>query len=387
MFAGNNTFSSIIDAEGYTTFTCQSFNPDEAISQLKSFNFSWLNEKSLEENYLEQVKAINLYKPAAVIGDAMPTLKMAAEHTGTYYISLMNGYMTKHYSGCRTLPKNHPVGTLLNWLPDNAKHYFTIKGEKIAFAQIHKPFKKLRDKYKLSPQEDYLDEMEGDYNLICDLPEIFPLKSMPKNYHLIGPLIYNRSCYNNCGKINIDKTKQTIFVSMGSSGNWANVSFLNDEYFRKYNIICAGDKQRIINALHITHVDFIAAAEILPVSDLVICHGGNGTIYQALLYEVPLLCIPFHFEQEWNSNALASIGLAATINTETLKADHRKLIAECISAKHFDLRKKIKTLINQIASEQPGIVEILALKITASSANMNKTHIFNDIALTVGENQ
>ena len=42
---------------------------------------------------------------------------------------------------------------------------------------------------------------------------------------------------------------------------------------------------------------YINADAILPYCDLAVCHGGNGTIYQALAHGVPVLGIATHDEQ------------------------------------------------------------------------------------------
>lgn len=360
MFAGNSTFTSFIEERGYTTFTCRSFNSGEAIAKLTDFDFSWLSEKEVEANYLEQVNIIEQYKPAAVLGDAMPTLNMAAEYTGVPLISLVNGYMTKYYAGYRTLPKKHRINKFLNLLPDNVKQYFTIKGEKIAFTQIHKPFKKIRARYALQQKGDYLDEMEGDYNFICDLPELFPQIQIPENYKIVGPLVYNR--YKDC-TIALNSNKETIYVSMGSSGNWKDVLFLNNAYFSRYNIVCSGDKNRNLDAAHIVHADFIDAEKILPLSSLVICHGGNGTIYQALLYKVPLLCLPFHFEQEWNTDVLVSMGLAKTASGTCTQDDFKSLISECINSQKSEKRQDISERIKGFIKIQPDFIKPVAARV------------------------
>ncbi|WP_423246048.1 glycosyltransferase, partial [Lactobacillus delbrueckii] len=39
-----------------------------------------------------------------------------------------------------------------------------------------------------------------------------------------------------------------------------------------------------------------------------ICHGGNGSLYQALQAGIPILCHPSNFEQEWNLQGLEKSG-------------------------------------------------------------------------------
>jgi UDP:flavonoid glycosyltransferase YjiC (YdhE family) len=76
---------------------------------------------------------------------------------------------------------------------------------------------------------------------------------------------------------------------------------LNDEAFSQYNIITAGDKQKVLGASHINSYDFIDFNSILPKINLIICHGGNGTLNQAYQFNVPFIAIPSIFEQEWNA--------------------------------------------------------------------------------------
>ena len=55
-------------------------------------------------------------------------------------------------------------------------------------------------------------------------------------------------------------------------------------------------------------VPFVNYEEVLPQVDLVICHGGNGTIYHALKNKVPVLCLEFHLEQTWNIQRMEELG-------------------------------------------------------------------------------
>jgi UDP:flavonoid glycosyltransferase YjiC (YdhE family) len=312
--AHHPAYNHFIEQEGFSTFNYSGLNEEKVMQHVKNFDFSWLNERNIEALFKEQVEIINNFKPDAVLGDAMPTLKMAAEYTGVHYISLINGYMSRYYAVTRSLSRTHFAYKYVNQLPDLLKEYAISTGEAIAFRQVHKPFQKLRRKYNLNWQGQYLNETEGDQTLICDLPDLFPQKQLPAGFSVIGPLVYTSSNNSESKALRLDPDKKTIYVSMGSSGNWENLSFLNDIYYQKYNIIAAGDSKGILSATHISHARFINADALFPAVDLVICHGGNGTIYQALAYGIPLLCMTAHFEQEWNVTAIHNAGLALSLD-------------------------------------------------------------------------
>jgi len=103
-------------------------------------------------------------------------------------------------------------------------------------------------------------------------------------------------------------------VTVGSSGNMDRMAFLNDPAFMKYKIVITGDSQSELKGPNIIKRNFINHLSILPKINIVICHGGNGTIYQALSFGVPILCIPNNFKNEWNADRIEELGLGTFID-------------------------------------------------------------------------
>ena len=376
-FAHSEKYIDFIRKEGYQTFDCQSIHAEKVLECVKRFDFSWINEHALETVYLDQVKIINILKPAAVLGDTSLTLKMAAEKTGLTYISLMNGYMSKYYSYTRKISRTHPLYSLINRLPNRVANIITQKGEAITFQKVHKPFKKLRVKYKLSKKKIYPDELEGDINLICDLPDLFPQKGLPLNYIMVPPLYHETNKLYNEVNNKLDKRKKAIFVSMGSSGEWKHVLFLNNEHFKKYNIIAAGDNINILNAAHIIKTSFINIHEIFHFTDLVICQGGNGTIYQALLYGIPLLCKTNHFEQEWNVEALERLHAGRSLDEITRISDYIKIVDEWVAKKETGMNEFLKLKINEEVEKMGRIIGKVAVSITLPGTVLQNRNCIN----------
>lgn len=353
--------ASFISNDGYPTFTCASFDADKVQEAARKFDFSWLNEQDVEQVYLDQVRIINELKPAAVLADTVPTLKMAAEKTNTTYITLMNGYMTTYYACVRKMPASHPLYKYLKTLPSSITLPFIKMGEQLAFKKIHEPFKRIRERYNLSEKQTYQQETEGDVNLICDLPEMHPQKSLPSNYHLIPPLFYDPK--NNSAEIvhQLDKNKKTLFVSMGSTGDWSNVSFLNDPFFNKYNIVTAGDRLNTVSAPNVIAASFVNIHHVFPYTDLVLCHGGNGTIYQALSYGLPVLCKTTHFEQEWNMEALEKLKLGKCLDDVKNIQQYTMIFDEWMQKKNNNELQFIQNRLNVVCNNFQTIInEVLA---------------------------
>jgi UDP:flavonoid glycosyltransferase YjiC (YdhE family) len=345
-FPSSSIYNELIEKHRFSTFDCESFDSGTVLEAAKKFNFSWLSLDKIEKFFLSQVAAIKNHSPVCVIGDTAPTLKMAAEYSNTRYFSIMNGYMTKYYKTGRKIPNAHPLYNLFRFVPNKPQQMIVGLGEQIKFWRIHKPFSELRKKYGLIEKRTYLDELEGDYNFICDPDEFFPQKELPENYYFIGPLYYfGTDDERDLLKI-LPKNKKNIVIHLGSSGNWESLKFLADPVFNQYNFIIAGDLPFAFNQKNIITRKFINMSAILDKVDLVICHGGNGTIYQSLAHGVPLLCLTNIFEQEWNVQQLEKFELGRSINNIKDRKQLKSLMDKWIKFKGTDRFKKVRELIN-----------------------------------------
>ena len=350
-FVHSHRYAHLVEEAGFKTFACAAFNPNEVMACARKFDFSWMNYGTLQLIFLSQIESIKQYQPVAVLGDTAPTLKMAAEFCEVEYISLMNGYMTKYYRFVRQISKDHPAAHFQNKFPKTIFELMVQTGERATFQKVHQPFRKLRQKFGLRHLSMYLDELEGDYNLICDLPELFPQKDLPENYDFIGPLFY---CGNEAEadiRRFLENGKPGILVNIGSSGDIEKFAFLSDPYFKRYNIVVAGNTNGVIKGEHVLYKPFINNSAILEAMDLVLCHGGNGSIYQALAFGVPVVCATSIFEQEWNVQRLVQLNLGASLDGITNLEEIKAVIQKWIPRKNSEPFQSIKEKIN-IASDR-----------------------------------
>jgi len=59
---------------------------------------------------------------------------------------------------------------------------------------------------------------------------------------------------------------------------------------------------------------FVPQAELLPDCDLVVSHGGTGTLLGALAHGLPSLLLPIGADQPWNADRAAALGVARTLD-------------------------------------------------------------------------
>ena len=312
-FAYSQKYERFIGNCGFETFKVDNFNSEEVTAAASSFDFSWLNTANIERVLNSQVSAIEEHRPSMVLSDAAFTLKMASEKTSVPYVSLLNGYMTKYCSVTRKVSPSHPGYPYSKTMPKRVFERLTRIIERAMFEKIHAPFRRVRKKLGLSKLSYFLEELEGDFNLICDLPSFFPQKKLPQNYEFIGPLFYQGSEEEKEILDFFGNSHLNILVSMGSTGNWKNVDLVLDPVFSDARIIISGNPCNTIIASNILSTAFFNHTKIMDKVDIVICHGGNGTAYQALAYGVPLLFFSGNFEQEWNIQRIIEMELGARL--------------------------------------------------------------------------
>ena len=313
LFADCPAYRNYMDAEGFRMFDAPGPDAEEVIRLSSRFDFSWLNEKTLEASFLAQLKAIEKQQPLLLAGDNSFTLRMAAEKTGIPYVSIQNAYMSKYYALLRRMSRLHPKTAQVEKLPAPLYGWLVRTAESFHMQKIHAPFRKLRKKYGLPETDTFPDELEGNFNLLCDLPEIFPQKQLPANYWFCGPLMYENKSSDESLLSELANGRQGILLSMGSSGSFASVSMFNHPDFAAYNIIAAGDHQRILNAPHIIHRSFVNARSLEGHLHLFVFHAGNGSMYEALRQGLPMLTSPFIFEQEWNEQRILELQLGESL--------------------------------------------------------------------------
>jgi UDP:flavonoid glycosyltransferase YjiC (YdhE family) len=68
--------------------------------------------------------------------------------------------------------------------------------------------------------------------------------------------------------------------------------------------------------------------------DVVVCHGGNGTIYQALQHGKPIVGIPTIPDQEFNMRRVKALGVGETLALKELQRSPEKL---------FELTRQVAT--------------------------------------------
>lgn len=161
-------------------------------------------------------------------------------------------------------------------------------------------------------------------NLIVDLPEFTPLTHLPAHHKFIGPIVWEPRMAYPAWLSQIQKDRPVVYFTVGSTGfeeilNSAITLYSNTKY--QVIITTGGNSALFDNDFDNIFIEKIApGVKLMEVSDVVVCHGGNGTIYQALSKGVPIVGIPTMHDQWFNMERVEALGVGIKINHKKFQA-------------------------------------------------------------------
>jgi MGT family glycosyltransferase len=111
-----------------------------------------------------------------------------------------------------------------------------------------------------------------------------------------------------------------VYVSLGSLGS-ADVELMNRvvaalaETPHRY-VVSKGPQHELIElAPNMTGAEFLPQPAILPRADLVITHGGNNTVAEAIHFGKPMIVLPLFWDQHDNAQRVAECGFGVRLST------------------------------------------------------------------------
>ena len=168
----------------------------------------------------------------------------------------------------------------------------------------------------------------ADLNVIPDLPSLFPIRELPRNFVYMGPLTWKGASRPLDSTVVIDANKPLVYVTMGSSGNRKHMKTIA-ERLRGSQFQVVMTTGGVIDAWELKSYerpgfyvrDFLPGNKVIASSKqtIVICHGGIGTVYQALEHKAcGILVVPAHQQHRRIGNRLAEIGLGRLVTENDL---------------------------------------------------------------------
>src|SRR5262249_45511834 len=159
---------------------------------------------------------------------------------------------------------------------------------------------------------------------------------MPENYRYIGPITWEADLPEPAWLQRLDPSRPTLYFTMGSTGD---AQFF-DEAIRVFGdteyqiLITTGGLADLGSVPSNVFVEQYAPGKaLMNAADVVVSHGGNGTIYQALSSGVPIIGFPSIFDQEINLQRVCALGAGLRMwrseyDAKTLKRAVEQVLGE-----------------------------------------------------------
>ncbi len=255
-------------------------------------------------------KIISGFTLSCVVSARVAKVKLAVTHLGSYVPpifenKLLPGFMMLDNWLTRKIPKQWKI-YFVNWIIPRTK-LFTKEFNIIAKEFGIKPFKSMQE------------VMMGDTIIATDVPEILGLSEEEMNrkqiaykklYNYPFKVKYGGAIYAKFfGEVPedvrefLETDKKKVYVAMTSSRidyiKLVYESLIELENLRV--VFCSTVHElNLESKSHILVKKYLPSHEVMPLTDLAVIHGGQGSVQTAISSGTPIIGFPLHSEQALN---------------------------------------------------------------------------------------
>lgn len=356
VFAGEGEYMKLPRNYGFEVIPVKTIDPDHVLRCSRSGRVNWFNYDLICEGVESDLELFNKVKPDMVLTDFRLTAKISCELAKIPLSVILNASWTDYTNVRFNSPEHLPItgvvgqriaNLLLPWVKDLITTY------------DNRPFNKFRKEKGLKPTKNIWETWKGDLNLLVDIPQFTPTVNLPKNFHYIGPIYWEPDSELPSWYYKLDETRPTLYFTMGSTGY---TRFFDEavDLFGNTKFQCIITTAGMVNEEkkypdNFFVVEYAPGSKLLEKSDVVVCHGGNGTIYQAMAMGVPIIGIPTMHDQEYNLDRVEALGLGIHLSELKFEPIH------------------LRQAVNRIFNEKKYHKNALAMKEVMASYNGPKS--------------
>ena len=323
IFAGHGSLKSKLKFAMHEGFECRFIyepDPDDVFNNIRQGKLAFVSSQDLLRMISDDMRLIAAVKPDLVLTDGRFSAMISTQLSNVSHAAIVNASSTEY----RALPYipflNDALVARGGKVFQKCYNRFNLSLEMAIFNNGMPYFSRLTKKYKLKKPVNATNCLAGkDLTLLADIPEYFPLSTQPDNYHYIGPVTWKRSEHvpmPNWWPPD-ENGNALLYITMGTTGQGDLFSKLYSEVIRSnhQSVITTG-KQHTFKSIpdKIYVEDYLDGDRVIEKADIVICHGGNGTIYQALALGKPIIGIPTIPDQAFNMRRVEAMGVGISLS-------------------------------------------------------------------------
>jgi len=335
-FAGTPKYlkdPAVVGDEAFECYPLTDFDLDEGLEILRTIS-KLPPKRAIEEIIAAELQMLDRVRPRVVIVDFRPTMYISARLRRVPLIALLGGhwlyqYAAKPYRAFRTYAIYPLMKTLVG-----------VRGADLVMPPLQRlamrykmlPFSAACKRHGLPPKRTPWEMLIGDYNLILDTELVSPTKGLPENFKQVGPIFWSPEAPLPQWIEGLDRSRPIIYVTLGSTAH--------PDLFRqilgifratRYEIVMTTGGQIDCQAEEVPRnvrlEKYLPGERMMELSDLVIHHGGAGTVYQTIKTGRPSIVVATHFEQEFLGRVLEDQGAGIFLTMREVMADPALLSA------------------------------------------------------------
>jgi UDP:flavonoid glycosyltransferase YjiC (YdhE family) len=325
--AGRGRFADLISAQGFPFHRLPGAGVFRA-RRCGRVGLSWLHEcRKLGERVRCEVELLAARRPDVVVFDYCPTANLSAEIAGVPSVSLLNANYTSHVELER-------VPLLPAMLDPFIRSVDKRRLVNAAARLMVLPLNVVRRCWGLAPWPDFFAALAGHLNLVCDNASFAGAADLPDPHKVIGPILVRPASVQPIAAQLIDD--RPVFVTLGSNS----YPWLMEELLKSLAktglptvVSVSGGQARELSVQHpwARVYGLLDNLEVMPLARCVICHGGAGTVYQAIATGVPVIAVPLNHGQQYYAERLDSLGLGRGLPTRLIHSGLEPAITELCS--------------------------------------------------------
>ncbi len=313
IFAGDGKYMRLPAEIGFTVLPLKTPDLDREMRISHAGRVNYYTTEMVRFYVDEELHLFHEVNPDLVYCDFRLTASSSCELARVPLAVQMNAAWTNYFSAKREAPE-HSVFTRVLGSKLTTK-IIPLATRMVLFIDAAS-FRKFRQKMGLSERVNFFDIMRGDINLLLDIPEYYPTRNLPANFYYIGPITWEPEI-DPPDLSTLDSGHPVLYITMGSSGDLRYLAcalqlFENTEYQCLMTTAGLLRPQKIPPNFIVA--EYAPGTRLLEKSDVLICQGGNGTIYQALSRGVPIVGIPSTIDQDFNMDRVISLGVGVLVH-------------------------------------------------------------------------
>jgi MGT family glycosyltransferase len=333
LFASESPKTKFIQQEGFEVLPLHEPDPEVLFGNIRKGRLRFAEDAEIVRMIEADLSLFRKVKPDLVLTDGRFSAPISAHIAGIKHAAIVNVSSTEY----RTLP----YIPFFDWLPtefvkrnslvwtclDNVN----LRLEMFVFDHVMNIFKKMSKRYGLARPVTATNCLTGkDITLLADIPEYFPTRNLPADYHYIGPLTWKSNLPAPSWWPPKRDEKPLIYITMGTTG-------VSDFFHKVYELFKASGMVAVITTGAQTEAlqtvegkiyvePFMDGDLVMEECDLVVCHGGNGTIYQALQHGRPVIGIPTIADQKFNMRRVEALGIGRMLQWKEFTKNPASLV-------------------------------------------------------------